>query len=143
MIRLDFGRFPEAFARLKGKNGAVREYRTLLHTGSDYSFIPKVDAYRLGYTEAAYTENLTRPPNFTMLITSSGYSEGAVVKMAEVALGPFSVKDCEFVVHDLEQVAGYDVVLGLSFLRSFELGIDYERRQLTLRGHREDEIQTR
>jgi len=131
-MELSFARFPEAFVRLRGRNGSVREYRALLHTGSDCSFVPKVDAYRLGYTEAAYTESLTTPPNLALLVTSHGYAEGAVVRMVEVTVGEFSIRDCEFVAHDIEQVAGYDVVLGLNILKSFNLNIDYEHRRFTL-----------
>ena len=51
MIEHAFGKFPTIFVRLKGRNGAAREFNALIDLGAEYCIIPKVDAYALGYAE--------------------------------------------------------------------------------------------
>lgn len=130
MMRIPFARFPCVFARLKGRNGCVREYNALVSSATEYSIVPKVDAYRLGYPEAAKGDLVTEPANLFRGITYDGYWEGLLISMKEVALGGLSRPNVDFIAYDLPQHAGFDVVLGISFLASSGLVIDYKSRAL-------------
>ena len=125
MIGMSLQRLPAAFARLRGRNGAVREYRALLSTASDYSLVPKVDAYRLGYPEAARSDRITEPANLFRGVTYDGFWEGMLITMKEVAIGSLSVADVDFIAYDLPQVSGFDVVLGRTFLSGSGIQLDY------------------
>jgi predicted aspartyl protease len=117
---------------LKGKNGFTREYRAVLSPASDYSFLPKVDAFRLGYTETAYTEVVTRPPNLISVATGTGLLEGVLVKMAEVSVGKITVSQVDFLAFDINQQTSCDVVLGRSFLQTLKFSIDYRKKEFRL-----------
>ncbi|MGI0092035.1 MAG: hypothetical protein ACREBS_10025 [Nitrososphaerales archaeon] len=120
-------RYPTIYARLHGKNGAVREYRALINTTTDYCFLPRVDAYRLGYPEAAHDDPVTIPANLVMLATSVGYSEGMMIMMRQVEIGDLKIEDVPFLGFDLPQVIGFDVVLGRNLFQKggLSLGFDY------------------
>jgi len=45
-----------------------------------------------------------------------GFSQGMLIRMQEAALGDYKVENVDFVVFDLPAMAGYDVILGRSFL---------------------------
>ena len=134
---MSFQGLPYLFARLKGKNGRVREYRSVLNPASDYSFLPKVDAFALGYTEAAYTEFVTRPANLVSIATGNGISEGPLIQIVEASVGPIVVRGVDFIAFDLSQQTTCDVVLGKSFLQSLKMSIDYPNRKVTLQNERE------
>lgn len=116
---------PTIFARLRGRNGTVREYRALLSPASDYSLVPKVDAYRMGYPEAARDDPITQPMNLFRGVTYTGFWEGMLITMKEVAIGTLSVADVDFIAYDLPQASGFDVVLGRSFLALSGIQVDY------------------
>lgn len=125
MIRMSIQRLPTLFARLQGRNDAVREYMALISPAADYSIIPKVDAYRLGYPEAARDEMVTEPPNLFRGVTYDGFWEGTLISMKEVAIGKLTVANVDFIAYDLPQVSGFDVVLGRSLLASSGIQVDY------------------
>lgn len=125
MIAMTFRRFPTLFARLMGRNGAVREYNALLSPASDYSIIPMVDAFRLGYSEAARSEPVTEPQNLFRGVTFPGFWEGTLITVKEVSAGGASLPNVDFIAYDIPQVSGFDVVLGRSFLAPSRLRIDY------------------
>ena len=126
-------RLPTVFARLRGRNGAVREYRALLSPASDYSLVPKVDAYRLGYPEAARGDPVTEPANLFRGVTYNGFWEGMMISMKAVTIGSVSVADVDFIAYDLPLVSGFDVVLGRSFLGSSGIQVDYSLGALKIR----------
>lgn len=125
MIGMSIQRLPTLFARLQGRNDAVREYMALISPAADYSIIPKVDAYRLGYPEAARDEMVTEPPNLFRGVTYDGFWEGTLISMKEVAIGKLTVANVDFIAYDLPQVSGFDVVLGRSLLASSGIQVDY------------------
>lgn len=127
-----FDTLPFVYVRLKGKNGHVSEYRGIVNPASEYSFLPKVDAYALGYTEAAYTEYVSRPPNLISFVSQSGYTEAALIDVQEVCVGPISVLQVPFVAFDIQQITGCDVILGTTFLQSLKVEIDYRNKRLRL-----------
>lgn len=126
-------RLPTVFARLRGRNGAVREYRALLSPASDYSLIPKVDAYRLGYPEAARSDPVTEPINLFRGVTYNGFWEGMLITMKEVAIGTLSVADVDFIAFDLPQASGFDVLLGRSLLAGSGIQVDYSAGTVKIR----------
>ena len=133
MIGMSLSGLPTVFARLRGRNGAVREYRALLSPASDYSVVPKVDAYRLGYPEAARDDPITEPMNLFRGVTYDGFWEGMLITIKEVAIGSLSVADVDFIAYDLPQVSGFDVVLGRSFLATTGIQIDYSTGTVRVR----------
>ena len=119
---------------MKGKNATVREFRALIDPVSDYCVIPKPDAFRLGYYEAAHDDPITMPPNLVTVTSSIGFSQGMQIKMQEVALGEYKLENVDFLVFDLPAATGYDVIIGRSFLwaSKSKIEIDYFSHSLKL-----------
>ncbi len=118
------------FVRLTGRSGGTREFNALLDPGVEYCIVPKVDAYALGYPEAANDDPVT-PANNTLTFTSyGGYGRAALIEMARVELGNLSFTKVDFLALDLPAVTGFDVVLGRSVLQFMKLEIDYSVGQL-------------
>lgn len=125
MTGREFGKFPAVFVRVKGRNGKVREFRALVAVSAEYCIIPKVDAYALGYQEAANDDPVS-PSNNTLTFASyGGYGNMALITVNQVDLGPMSFKNVDFVAFDLPAPTGFDVVLGRSLLQHTRLHIDF------------------
>jgi hypothetical protein len=112
----------------------VREYRALVSPASEYSIVPKVDAFRLGYPEAARSDPITQPINLLRGVTFTGIWEGPLISMMEVTVGSTSAPNVDFIAYDIPQVAGFDVILGKSFLAPSKMAIDYEVKAVRI-GH--------
>jgi len=134
LTEIPFQRLPSVFARLKGRNGSVREYNALVSPSTEYSIIPKVDAYRLGYPEAARDDPVTEPPNLFRGVTFDGFWEGMLISIKEVSIGGLSKQNVDFIAYDIPQVARFDVLLGRSFLESSKLSIDYAASSIRMGG---------
>ena len=132
MAEFSFRTFPEVFVGLKGKNGAVRECSALVDPCSEYCVMPKVDAYGLGYPEAANDDPITPADNTTTFVSFEGYSKAALIGMAEVSLGGLSFPNIEFLAFDLPQVTRFDVVIGRSLLKFTRLEVDYVTHTLRI-----------
>jgi hypothetical protein len=130
MIEFSFRTFPEVFVGLKGRNGAIRECRAIVDPGSEYCIMPKVDAYGLGYPEAANDDPITPADNTLTFASFEGYGKAALIGLAEVSFGGFSFPNIEFLALDLPQVTRFDVVIGRSLLKFTKLEIDYSTRTL-------------
>ena len=127
-----FGKFPTVFVRLRGRNATVREFNALIDPGVEYCVVPKVDAYALGYPEAANDDPIS-PANNTLTFTSyGGYGKAASIEMARVDLGSFSFEKVDFLAMDIPPVTGFDVVLGWSLLQFMKLEFDYSLGQLRI-----------
>lgn len=122
------------FARLKGRNGNTREYPALLSPSFEYCAIPKVDAFALGYQEAAVAggDRMMVAPNALDFVSSSEYGRGALIRMAQVDVGPMLLRDVEFLTYDLLQATGVDVVLGRSALQGMKMQVDFVSHRLEL-----------
>ncbi len=130
MAEHPFGKFPTVFVRLKGRSSTVREFNALLDPGVEYCIIPKVDAYALGYPEAANDDPIS-PANNTLTFTSyGGYGKAALIEMAHLDLGGLSFEKVDFLAMDIPPVTGFDVVLGWSLLRFMKLEFDYSAGRL-------------
>lgn len=98
--------------------------------GAEYCVLPKVDAYLLGYPEAANDDPIT-PANNTLTFTSyGGYGKVALIEMARVEIGSLSFDRVDFLAFDLPQVTGFDVVLGRSLLQFMKVEFDYSAGRL-------------
>jgi len=126
-----FKKHPAVFARLRGRNGVFREYQALLVPATEYCILPRVDAFQLGYPEAA-SDSRTSSPNNLMLASYTGYGRGTRIKIAQVEIGSMSFKDVEFLAFDTLQAVGFDVVLGLTLLRRTRLDLDFASGMLRL-----------
>ncbi len=131
-VELAFVKSPAVFARLRGRNGAVREYRALLVPTAEYCVLPKVDAYRLGYPEAASSGTRVPLPNTLTFASYVGYERGMVIRMAQVDIGSISFEEVEFLAFDILQAVGYDVVLGQNLLREMHLDLDFASGKMRL-----------
>ncbi len=120
------------FVRLKGRTSIVREYNALVDTGAEYCIIPKVDAYALGYQEAANDDPVAPADNTTTIVSYDGYAKAALIEMAQVEVGKTTFRKVEFLAFDTPQVAGFDVVLGRSLLQFMKLEIDYGGGQVKM-----------
>ena len=120
--------------RLKGRNGNIREYQAFLSPTFEYCAIPKVDAFALGYEEAAVAGGgrIMQAANALDFASSNEYGRGALIKMTQVDIGPISLRDIEFLTYDLLQATGVDVVLGRSVLQAMKLEIDFSSHMLKL-----------
>lgn len=132
MQEFPFRRFPSVFAGIKGRNGAVRECNALVDPCSEYCIMPKVDAYALGYPEAANDDPITPADNTLTYTSFDGYGKAAMIIMAEVSFGGLSFRDVEFLALDLPQVTRFDVVLGRSLLKFTRFEIDYSNKLLRI-----------
>jgi predicted aspartyl protease len=101
------------------------EYKALIDPGSDYCVLPRVDAFRLGYAEAAEDLRTVRPDIVTTFAAHDGYGQAISLSMTRVDVGRYSFEGIEFLAFDLPQVTGFDVVLGNSLLKFLKLRIDY------------------
>jgi len=127
-----FGTFPTVFVRIRGRNSIVREFNALLDPGVEYCIIPKVDAYALGYPEAANDDPIS-PANNTLTFTSyNGYGKAALIEMGHVELGTLSFEKVDFLAMDIPAVTGFDVVLGWSLLQFMKVELDYSLGQLRI-----------
>jgi predicted aspartyl protease len=112
-------KYPRVFARVTGRNGRVYEYLALLSTASEYSVLPRVDAYRLGYThvlEDPITAEITFSPHVVTFVSATGFEKGSLVVVDRVSVGESSVEGLECIAYDLPQESGVDLILGLNFL---------------------------
>ncbi len=132
MPEFSFQKFPVVFAGLKGRNGVVRECTALVDPCSEYCIVPKVDAYALGFPEAANDDPITPADNTITYASADGYGKAALIGMTEVSIGGITFANVDFLAFDLPQVLRYDVVIGQSLLRSTRLSIDYSAKILSL-----------
>jgi predicted aspartyl protease len=127
-----FGKFPTIFVRIKGRSGVVREINALLDPGVEYCVIPKVDAYALGYSEAANDDPISPGDNTITFTSYDGYGKAALIDMVQVEIGTMTFKNVDFIAYDIPQVNGFDVVLGRNLLKFMKLELDYSVGQLRM-----------
>lgn len=134
-----FGKFPTIFVRLSGRRGGVREFNALIDPDVEYCIIPKVDAYALGYPEAANDEPRLQSMNTIRFTSYNGYGNAPLIKMAQLDLGTMSFKNIGFLAFDIPQITGFDVVLGRNLLQFMKLELDYSIAQLRIEKKKSEE----
>ncbi len=110
----------------------MRECKALVDLGTEYCIIPKVDAYALGYPEAANDDPVTPGDNTLTFSSHEGFGKAGLISMAEVGVGALSFTNVEFLAFDLPQATTFDIVIGRSLLQSTRLQIDYSTELLRI-----------
>ena len=127
-----FGHFPAVFVRLTGRNGFVRELNAVLDISAEYCVLPPVDAYNLGYQEAANNDPVVPASNTIDYLSYEGVAKAALIVVDGVELGGMHFHNVEFVAHDLPQGTRFDVLLGRSLLQFLKLDLDYTNAKLAI-----------
>ena len=137
-IRLAFneyflGRYPTIFARIEGRNGILMEYKALIAPSAEFCLIPKPDAYRLGYPEAASDDPVMPTFNTLTFASYTGYSQAALLALKRVDLGAdVAFQNIDFLAIDIPQPCGFDVVLGRSLLFKTKIEMDYSQKKIKI-----------
>ena len=132
VVEASFLKFPAVFARIEGRNGKLREFQALVVPSAEYCMLPKVDAFQLGFPEAASVDARVPLPNTYTFASYNAYGRGTVIKIPRVDIGSVSAKDVEFLAFDLLQTLGFDVVLGRSLLWQMRLELDFGARRMRM-----------
>lgn len=110
-------------AYLKGK--IIQKCRLVLDTGASYLLIPWEIAQNLGLKPELAKERIE-------ITIASGRELVPLVNIKSLKVLGKEVKNVKAVVHDLPQKAYVDGLLGLSFLRNFNLSINFQKGVLEL-----------
>jgi hypothetical protein len=129
------------FARVSGRNGAVRELRSILDFNSPYCVLLSKDGLCLGYQEAALRPRdwqKSHPEKSPEVLNFRGLERTIQVDLAEVALGKLVAKDVGAVVLELDlyRLLPFEMILGRTFLDNFVLTLDAGRGYISLRERR-------
>ncbi|MBU1152849.1 retroviral-like aspartic protease family protein [bacterium] len=105
-------------AIIEGREGS-RPLKLVFDTGSSYTILPWEIVVAIGYDPAISTKR-------TQLTTASGLEMAPVITISKViALGE-EVKDLEVACHDIPPNAYADGLLGLNFLRNFNVFLKFK-----------------
>ncbi|MDG7001455.1 MAG: hypothetical protein JRN15_20350 [Nitrososphaerota archaeon] len=125
------------FARVKGKNGRVRELSALLDYNSHFSWMLRKDAVDVGYPEA-----INRPEDYEAvaarrtphIISGRGLELGILVKIDEVSIGNLVAKNVDAITLKLDfpMMLPIDLILGRNFLENFTLTVNSKEGYLLL-----------
>jgi hypothetical protein len=125
------------FARVKGKNGRVRELSSILDFNSHYCWILRKDAVDIGYPEV-----INRPEDYESIamqrtphvISARGLEQGILAKLSEVSIGDLTARDVDALAFklDIPLMLPIDIILGRTFLDNFKLTVDPKSRTLEL-----------
>ena len=114
-------------ARVMGRSpGLVRSLPLALDTGAWCTVIPCDIAVALGYHPAG-------SPDRRRIVTGSGIEYASVVRVTEFSAIGETVADLEVLCHDLPEEARVDGVLGMNFLRNFDVHILFWQGVIELR----------
>jgi len=91
----------------------------VLDTGATYTMIPWEVAEALSLDKYDYKNRIET-------ITASGLEMSPLIKLPEVIVGNSKLRDVEVIVHDLPPKSFVDGLLGLSFLKYFNLSINFQ-----------------
>ncbi len=105
---------------LEGEEGTKRRIRAALDTGATYTMIPWEIAEALGYKPELSKEKVT-------LITASGVETAPIIEIKRVRFLGESIDNVSVVCHDLPPRSYVVGLLGSSFLRHFNITIDYRK----------------
>lgn len=100
-----------------GINGR-RRVDMALDTGATYVMIPWDIAAMLGYSPELSKERVE-------LVTASGIEKAPLITLNSVYMLDKKATNVKAIVHDLPQKSYVDGLLGLSFLRNFEVRLNF------------------
>jgi len=93
--------------------------RLALDTGASYVMIPWNIAETLGLRPELVKEKIE-------MITASGAEDTPVVTLESISVAGNEVKNVKAIVHDLPPKSYVDGLLGLSFLKNFNLNFNFK-----------------
>ncbi len=108
--------------RIRGSNNVVLNLKMALDTAATCLSIPSVIAEKLGFESATTID----------IVTVSGKETVATTFLPLVSVGGLSAINVKTVVHDLPDSAYVDGLLGLSFLRNFNIFINFKEQYIEL-----------
>jgi clan AA aspartic protease (TIGR02281 family) len=110
---------------LVGINGKRKKIDMALDTGATYTMIPWDIAEVLGYAPELSKERIE-------LITASGVEKSPLITLNSLSILQKNAKDVKTIVHDLPPKSYVDGLLGLSFLRNFEIRLNFKKGVLEI-----------
>ena len=96
-----------------------------LDTGATYTVIPWDVAERLGYDPAVATRRV-------VITTASAIERVPLIVLERMRVLDVEAREVEVVVHDLPPKSRVDGLLGLSFLRRFNINLSFREGFLEL-----------
>lgn len=111
--------------RLEGP-AASRQVDMVLDTGAIYTAISWDTAKDLGYDPAGSPERVP-------VITANGVIEVPKLHIQRVAFLELAVKELEVICHDIPELAEIEGLIGLSFLKHFQLILDFKTGVLEIK----------
>jgi clan AA aspartic protease (TIGR02281 family) len=94
-----------------------------LDTGATFTMVPWDVAERLGYDPAGSTERI-------VITTASTIERAPVITLEQMRALDVEVADVKVVVHDLPPKSRVDGLLGLSFLKHFDINLYFKKGSL-------------
>ena len=110
---------------LVGINGKRKKIDMALDTGATYTMIPWDIAEVLGYTPESSKERIE-------LITASGVEKSPIITLKSISILKKNVNGVRTIVHDLPQKSYVDGLLGLSYLRNFDIRLNFKNGVLEI-----------
>ena len=108
------------------KNNQIKKkIRMVLDTGAIYTMIPWEITEALSLDKYNYKNRIET-------ITASDLEMSPLIKLPEIIVGNSKLRDVEVIVHDLPPKSFVDGLLGLSFLKYFNLNINFQESWLEL-----------
>ena len=99
--------------------------KLVLDTGATYTMISWEMADKLGLSPEKATETIT-------FFSASGEVKSPLVKIEKVELEGIVVRNLKAVIHTLPEGSQVDGLIGLNFLRNFEVNLDFKKGVITL-----------
>ena len=96
-----------------------------LDTGATYVMIPWDIAAMLGYSPELSKERVE-------LVTASGIEKAPLITLSSVYMLDKKATNVKVIVHDLPQKSYVDGLLGLNFLRNFEVRLNFRNGTLEI-----------
>lgn len=103
-----------------GQDGEKAKITMALDTGATYTMIPWEVAEVLGYTPELSKERIE-------MVTASGVERAPLLTIRTIRFLNKKTENVKVVVHDLPPKSYVDGLLGLSFLRNFNITIDFRK----------------
>lgn len=110
---------------LGGKLG-IYKINMALDTGATFTMIPWDVAERLGYDPAGSAERV-------VIMTASSVEKAPLIVLERVKIFDRKVENIKAVVHDLPPKSRVDGLLGLSFLKHFDIDLHFKKGCLRFR----------
>ncbi len=98
---------------------ASRKILVAIDTGAAYCVIPPEYALAIGIQPGLN-------PRMVSITTASGVLHVPVVEMPRIAVGPVEAQEVSCALHSLPASSRIDGLIGISFLRRFQVFLDFE-----------------